>query len=75
MSHAKVVPEGLTPQECKRNARRSKPPILYISEKDDLQEAVDSSANMLKLLLPHKVELHVPVWSKGNPEQFLVHEQ
>ncbi len=30
---------------------------------------------MLKLLLPHKVELHVPVWSKGTPEQFLVHIQ
>ena len=42
---------------------------------DDLQEAVDSSANMLKLLLPHKVELRVPVWSKGIPEQFLMHVQ
>ena len=55
MSHAKVAPEGLEPQECKRNAGRSKPPILYIPEKDDLQEAVESSANTLKLLLPHKV--------------------
>ena len=25
--------------------------------------------------LPHKVELCVPVWSKGTPEQFLVHIQ
>ena len=30
---------------------------------------------MLKLTLSHKVELHVPVWSKGTPEQFLVHVQ
>ena len=30
---------------------------------------------MLKLTVPHKVELHVPVWSKGTPEQFLVHIQ
>ena len=30
---------------------------------------------MLKLLLPHRVELRVPVWSKGTPEQFLVHVQ
>ena len=73
MSHAKVAPEGLKPQECERNAGRSKPLILYIPEKDVLQEAVDSSANTLKLTLPHKVELRVPVWSKGTPEQFLVH--
>ena len=38
-----------------------------------IQEAVDSSANILKLTLPHKVELHITVWSKGTPEQFLVH--
>ena len=75
MSHAKVAPEGLKPQECERNAGRSKPPIPYIPEKDVLQEAVESSANTLKLTLPHKVELRVPVWSKGTPEQFLVHVQ
>jgi hypothetical protein len=75
MSHAKVAPEGLKPQECERNAGQSKPPILYIPEKDVLQEAVDSSANTLKLTLPHKVKLRVPVWSKGTPEQFLVHVQ
>ena len=55
MSHAKVAPEGLKPQECERNAGRSRPPIPYIPEKDVLQEAVDSSANTLKLTLPHKV--------------------
>jgi len=40
-----------------------------------IQEAVDSNANMLKFTLSHKVELHIPVWSKGTPEQFLVHVQ
>ena len=57
MSHAKVAPEGLKPQECERNAGRSRPPIPCIPEKDVIQEAVDSSTNMLKLMLPHKVEL------------------
>ena len=75
MSHAKVGPEGLKPQECERNAGKSKPPIPYIPEKDVIREAVDSSAHMLKLTSPHKVELHVHVWSKGTPEQFLVHVQ
>ena len=45
----------------------NRPLILYIPEKDIIQEAVDSKANMLKLILPHKVELPVPVWSKGTP--------
>ena len=70
-----VAPKGLKPKECERNAGRSRPPIPYIPEKDVLQEAVESSANTLKLTLPHKVELRVPVWSKGTPEQFLVHVQ
>ncbi len=75
MSHTKVAPERLKPQECERNAGRSKPPIPYIPEKDDIQEAVDSSANTLKSTSPHKVELRIPVWSKGTPEQFLVYVQ
>ena len=75
MSHVKVASEGLKPQECERNAGRSRPPIPYIPEKDVIQEATDSSTNTLKLMLPHRVELRVPVWSKGTPEQFLVHVQ
>jgi hypothetical protein len=75
MSHTKVAPEGLKPQECERNAGRSKPPIPYIPKKDVIPEEVDSGANTLKLILPHKVELRVSVWSKGTPEQFLVHVQ
>ena len=54
---------------------RSRPPIPYIPEKDVIQDAVDFSFIMLKLMLPHKVELHVSVWSKGTPKQFLVHAQ
>ena len=62
---SKVAPEGLKPGECKRKLGRSRPPILYIPEMDVIQEAIDSSANMLKLTMPHKVELLVLVWSKG----------
>ncbi len=54
---------------------RSRPLIPYNPEKDVIQEAVDSSANTLTLTLPHKVELCIPVWSKGSPKQFLVHVQ
>jgi hypothetical protein len=67
MSHVKVAPEGLKPQECERNVGRSRPPIPYIPEKDVLQEVVDSSTNTPKLTLPLKVEFRIPVWSKGAP--------
>jgi len=68
-------PDGLKPQECERNAGWSRPPIPYIPKEDVIQEAMDTAANTLKLTLSHKVGLHVPVWSKGPPEQFLVNIQ
>ena len=64
----KAVPDGLKPQECKRNVGWSKQTILFIPEKYYIQEAEDSSVNALKLILPHKVELHVSVWLNGTPE-------
>ena len=48
---------------------------MSIAEKDVIQEAVDSSTNTVKLILPRKVELLIPLWSKWTPEQFLVHVQ
>ena len=71
---SEAVPEGLKPQECERGSGRVKPPIPYIPEKDDLKEAVDSSAS-IKLTLPTKVELRVCMWSRGTPEKFIVHVQ
>eukprot|EP00804_Cyclotella_cryptica_P025160 CCRYP_013007-RA/>CCRYP_013007-RA protein AED:0.42 eAED:0.42 QI:0/-1/0/1/-1/1/1/0/110 len=47
-------------QECERGSGQVKPPIPYISEKDDLQEVVESTAT-IKLTLPTKVELRVSV--------------
>jgi hypothetical protein len=40
---------------------------------DELQEAVDSTANTIKLTLPGKVELQMSVWSCGTPDQFIMH--
>jgi uncharacterized protein YukE len=71
---SKAVPEGLKPQECERGSGRVRPPIPYIPEKDDLNEAGESSAT-IKVTLPTKVELRVPVWSRGTPEKFLMHVQ
>ncbi len=71
---SKAVQEGLKPQECEHGSGWVKPPIPYIPEKDDLNETGESSAT-IKLTLPTKVELRVPVWSRGTPEKFLVHVQ
>ena len=69
---SKVVPGGLKPQECKQGSGRVKLKILYIPEKDELQEAVEGTA-LIKLILPTKVELQVSVWSHGTPEKFILH--
>ena len=45
MMPSKAVPNGLKPQECEQGSGHNKPPILYISEKVELQKQVDSSAN------------------------------
>ena len=71
---SKAVPEGLKPQECERGSGRVRPPIPYIPEKDDLNDAGESSAT-IKLTLPTKVDLWVPVWSRGTQEKFLMHVQ
>ena len=71
---SKVVPEGLKPQECERGSGRVRPPIPYIPEKDDLNEAGESSTT-INLTLPTKVELRVFVWSCSTPEKFLMHVQ
>ena len=66
MSHTKVTPAGLKPQECEGNFGRSRPSLLYIPKKDVIQEARDSSANMLKLKLPDKVELCIWFGQRGS---------
>ena len=71
---SKAVLEGFKPQECEHGSSRVRPPIPYIPEKDDLNEAGESNAT-IKLTLPTKVELRVPVWSRGTPEKFLMHIQ
>ena len=57
MTLSKSVPKGLKPQDCERGSGRNKPPILYILEKDELQEAVESGTSTIKLTLPGEVEL------------------
>lgn len=70
MNHSKSVPDRLKPQECERNTWGSKLPILHNPENNIIQDEVDAAGNTLKLTLSHKVDLHVPVQSKGLPNYF-----
>ena len=57
MRLSKAFQDGLKPQEYKQGSGRVKLPIPYIPEKDELQEALEATANTIKLTLPGKVGL------------------
>ena len=75
MKRSKAVLDRLKPQECKQGSGHGKPPKPCILEKDELQEAVEATANMIKVTLLGKVELQVSVWSRRTPEQFIMYVQ
>ena len=73
MISSKSVPNGIKPQECERSPWWNKTPILYIPEKDAIQDT--SSGHTVKIMLSNKVELRMTVFSQGSLEQFLSHVQ
>jgi len=76
MSLAKSVPEGLKLSEIERGIGGKNSPILYIPEKDPVQEALERNkkTNYFKLTLPHMgSRLKVALWVPGTPEQFILH--
>ena len=55
----KAVLDGLNSQECKQGSGYVKPPIPYIPENDERQEAVNASATTtIKLALLSKLDVH-----------------
>jgi hypothetical protein len=63
MNLAKVVPDSLKPQECKRLCLREPPPVLYVPEKDEVQEEVSKMKNLqIKMLIENDTTLSFPVW-------------
>jgi hypothetical protein len=74
MSLAKAAHVGLKDLECKKMALCEHPPILYVSEKDSVQEMVSSyKDNLLKTLIKEGTELQVPIWNSGTHKAFLIH--
>jgi hypothetical protein len=75
MSLTKSVPKGLNPQEYKQTKLREPPPVLYIPEKDKVQEEVAKLRQpQIKTLLEKDTTLNLPVWQEnGTREAFLMH--
>jgi hypothetical protein len=71
----KAVPEGIKDRECKRFALRERPPVLYVPEKDPVQETVSllKSDRSLKTTIGADAELRLPIWHYGTCEAFLMH--
>jgi hypothetical protein len=75
MSIAKAVPEGIKDRECKRFALQERPLVLYVPEKDPIQELVSllKSDQSLKTTIGADAELRLPIWHCGTREAFLMH--
>ena len=74
MSNSKAVPEGLKDQECEKGSRARLPPIPYVPVIDPVQEIVNSQKeHPMKIKLPDKTEIQVPIWHSGTRKAFLIH--
>jgi hypothetical protein len=69
MSLAKVVPNGLKPQVCKRLCLRKPPPVPYLPGKDKVQEEVSKMKNLqLKMLIDKDTTLNSSVVRQRDQE-------
>jgi hypothetical protein len=61
MSLAKLVPDGLKPQECKRLHLREPPPVPYAPKKDEVQEELSKLKNLqIKTSIEKDTTLNFP---------------
>jgi hypothetical protein len=75
MSMAKMVPDHLKPQECKRIKLREPPPVPYVPEKDEVQDEISKMRNMeVKTQIEKDTMLNFPVWQENRTQEaFLMH--
>jgi hypothetical protein len=75
MKFAKLVPDGLKPQECKRLRLREPPSVPYVPEKYEVQEEVSKMKNLQsKMSIKKDTTLNFPVcYDNGTKEAFLMH--
>ena len=73
MSLAKAIPKGLKDQECKKGSRAKHPPVPYVPAVNPVQDVVSAKECLMKIKLPDKAKIQVPIWHSGMPEAFFIH--
>ncbi len=74
--HAKMItslkpPDRLKDTECKKGQLSHRPPILYIPVIDIVTPKEEPQ--VFKIKLPDVSHLSMPIYSRGNNEEYLVH--
>jgi hypothetical protein len=71
MSTTIKAPNGLTNSECKKGQLSNWPPIPYVAEMDIVMSKEDPQG--LKVKLPDNFHLNMPIYSRGNTKEYLMH--
>jgi hypothetical protein len=65
------TPNGLNNAECKKGQLSNQPPIPYVPEVDIVMPKEEPQT--LKVKLPDKSHLNMPIYSRGNTKENLAH--
>jgi hypothetical protein len=71
MSTTLKTPDGLNNAECKKGQLSNRPPILYVHEVDIVTPKEEPQTLKVKLL--DESHLNMPIYSRGNTEEYLAH--
>jgi hypothetical protein len=71
MSTSLKSPDGLKNTECKKGQLSTRPPISYVPEVDIVTPKKESQ--VFKVNYPDESHLSMPIFSRGNNEEYLAH--
>jgi hypothetical protein len=71
MSTSLKSPDGLKNMECKKGQLSTRPPISYVPEVDII--TTKEEPQVFKVKLSGKSHLSMPIFSRGNNEEYLAH--
>jgi hypothetical protein len=71
MSTSLKSPDGLKDTECKKGQLSHRPPIPYVPVVDVVMPKEEPQ--IFKIMLPDSSHLSMPIYSRGNNEEYLAH--
>jgi hypothetical protein len=71
MSTTLKSPNGLKNTECEKGQLSNRPPIPYVPEVDIV--TLKEEPQSLKVKLPDKSHLNMPIYSRWNTKEYLMH--